>query len=380
MRSTALTIPGSYSETFQASRPADASAFRTGLGSPSFLGFDIHRPPSGSLVSQHSAEAAPTGIEHGFRHPCLCKFGSVHIADDDQTIFIRQPLAGDVKKVLSPVRDFGMNRPNPFLISGTLGTPEAFLFCSVKARRFNLAPVAHCGEGFETEINSDLAITGRKIVGNLALKRHVPAPASILDESASLEGPLNLTVLPEPESTPKISQFTGPHPYGARNKRHPTQRPFGALAGSKSGAAPMRIAAHDELATDGGNRVRVNAEVLGNAGRQFDQIEGRRPAEDTIGDAATLGFSLCGNAEVPDKITATGMPFQVLSGNRIFDAKFECDDTHYGSALLHSEPIKSASFGPYRAACSPFVPQLNINSNGTRFIRRLKAGVSARVC
>lgn len=375
-RTTLRTIPHSYSETFQASRPADCIAVRTGLGTKSFVSFDIHRLPSGSLVPQHRPERGPASIQNGFRHSGFCKPRRVHIADDDQTILVSQSLAGDVEEVLSPVGDLGVDRTGTFLISGALGAGETFLLCTIEAGSFYPGPVAHGGECLEAKVNTNLAIAAREVVFNLALEGDVPAATSVLNECTGLERTVDSTRLPEAESSLEVYNGVIINAHGTGDEWHPTQRPLGTKAGTKARATAMRITRCGKLAADGLNGIGVQAEFGCATGTELDQIEGGRPSDGQSHLAATLGLSLRGNAEVPDLIASDCVPVEMLPDDGILDTEFVCDDAHFGSALLPSGRIKSASSGASPSARSFFVPSQNINSKRSALLSGLKSGVS----
>jgi hypothetical protein len=101
----------------------------------------------------------------------------------------------------------------------------------------------------------------------------------------------------------------------------------------------------------------MQPEKLRAPGAEFDEVKCRRPSNLKAGAMAALRLTLDFDAIVPDLIAPNSVPFQILGGNRILDTEFECDDAHFGSALLKPGLIKSASSAGKPLARSHFVLQ-----------------------
>ena len=383
MRSAAGTFPLSYSETLQSSRTADASALRTGLGSPSFVGFDVYRLPSGSLVSQHSSERTPPGIVDGLCHLRLAESGCVHIADDDQSIFSGNSRRLLMEIVAAGVSDLGSDRSRPLSAAGSLRPGKVRLVLPVVTQRQNLFSGAQRRERGKAKVDADLVVSCRKVISDFALEANVPASTGILHEAAGSELSIDPAVLPEAISTLKIDRSVAVNSDGAGDKRHPSECAFGAEAGSKARAFPVLVARLGELAAYRAHCIGVQPEVGGSASAELDQVECSGPPAVQAGAASALGFPLGGAAKVPDLIGRNGKPAEVLPGSSVLDAELEGKDAH-GGPVAGSCSLRSRSRGAVaRSAASPFLAQqsypFNFRSNqGARFLRRLNPTVSAR--
>jgi hypothetical protein len=66
---------------------------------------DFFDPDAGviALVLQLSPEHRPARIEHGLGHVCFCKASSIHIANEDRTMFFDKPGTEHVQEVLHAV-------------------------------------------------------------------------------------------------------------------------------------------------------------------------------------------------------------------------------------------------------------------------------------
>lgn len=323
MRSTTVgTIPASHSETFQPSRAADASAFGTGLGTPSFVGFNIHCLPSGSLVSQHMPECAPARIKNGLRHLGTGELSGIHIADDDQTVFPRQIGAGDVKMVTPRIGDLGMDRADAALVPSALSLGKRGFVSPIVSERRDFSPVAARGECLQAKINSDFAVAGGKVVFDLALKGYVPAPASVLHKSTGFERAFDLPRFPKPEPALQVGHSITVNAHGPRDKGNPAERPFGSEAGAELRTLTLGITRCGELATDGLHSVGMQAEHCPASGAELDQVIGGRPADIHTRLTTTFGFTLRRSTEIPDLIAGLGVMIKMLSSRRILDPVF----------------------------------------------------------
>lgn len=365
-----------HSETFQPFRAAEASALGTGLRGPSFVGFDIHRLPSGSLVPQHVPERGPARVQNGLRHSGFRKLRRVHISDDDQSIGVRQPFAGDVKVMFSRIGDLRLNGAGDLLPTGALGFPECAFVLPVVPQRRDFGSVAASGERFEPEVYTDLAIANRKIVGNLALEADIPASARVLNERAGTEDAFDAAMLPETETALEVDCGVPVDLNGARDKGYPAECALGPEAGTKARASAVKVARCGKLAADGLHGIAMQAEFGGASGAELDKVKGRRPSDIHAAFAPPFGFALRGDAEIPDLIACDSMASEMLAGDGILDSEFERENAHFGSVLLPSGPIKSASLDCRPVTRSRFVSPHNINSKRRAFLPGLNAGVS----
>lgn len=335
-RSTLNTGPLSYSKTLQPLRAGEASALTTGLGSVSLVSLDIYRLPSGSLVPQHVPESGPASVENGFRHSRFRKLRRTHIADDDQIVCIRQSPASDMKVMPAHIGDLCRNGAGAFLVSGTLRLTERAFVLPVVAQGRNFGAVAACRERFEAKVDSDFAVADRQGVRDLALKSHVPATSRILNEATGLEDAFDVTGLPEAKAPFEVDHAIAVNTDSTGDERYPSERALSSEAGAKAWACAVQIARCGKLATDGANSIAMQAKLCAASCAEIDQIEGGRPARRAASVAALFGLSLRSHAEIPDLITGNGMASEMLAGDGILDAEFECENTHGGSVLLRS--------------------------------------------
>lgn len=326
MRTALRTFPAPHSETCDTFRAAEASALRTGSGSVSLVNLDIHGLPSGKFIPQHMPEHRPAGVGNGFCHPCLFELGGVHIADSDQTVFSRQFGTGDVKMMTASIGDLGMDSLGAPTVAGPLSDSELLFVLPVVAKSGDFLPVAACGERLEAEVDTNLAIACDEVIFDLALEGDIPPPASVLDEGAGLERPIDLARLPETEPALEINDGITINLECARDERNPAKRTFGAKAGSKTWAAAVDIARSNELTANRLRRVGVQSE-FGSASRcQLDQIKCSRPASSHSSFTAPLSLSLGSDAKIPNLIAGDREFFELPARRSVFDAEFSRED------------------------------------------------------
>jgi hypothetical protein len=259
--------------------PAIPLARRTGLGTESFVGFDKHGPVPAGLVAEHVSEGGPPRVRHRLGHPGLLQGRRVHVADDDQTVFPNDPSGLFVKVVVPGIGDLGVDSPLPALVAGALGLAKRSLVFPVVLKRRNGLAVAQSGEFLQPEVNPDLPDARSQVVSNFALEGDIPAPASVLDESAGPELAADLPRLPEPEWPLQVGNGVGVEFGCAGNKRNPCQSALGAKAGAKPRANPVLVSGLHEAAANGAHSIGVQAKLSGAARSQLDQLEGRRPPD-----------------------------------------------------------------------------------------------------
>lgn len=319
----------SHCETFQPLGAADASAIRTGLRSISLVNLNTHGLPSGRFIPQHVPESRPPCVEHGLRHPCLSETRGIHIADSDQFIFPRQSCASDVEMMFPRIRDLGLNS---------------------------------AGECFEAEIDTDLTTPGWDIVFNFALEGDIPATSCVLDERASLEYSLHFSVVPEAKPSLEVDGCIAVYPNSARDERYPSKGTFGAKASAESRAATVSVARCGKLAADSLNCVGMQPKISGASGAELYQIKCGWPTDSATGFSALFSLTLGRDTKVPYLIASDSVASEMLAADGILDAKFEGENTHFGSVLVASGLIKSASSGCSPSARSHFLPLHNLDN------------------
>lgn len=329
MRSTTLrTIPGSYCKTCDTFWASDATAFGTGLRSPSLVNIDIDGLPSGSLVPQHMPEHRPARVMDGFSHLGLGEAGRAHVSDSDQSVLPRQFRTGDVKVVTSRTSDLGVDGADALFVPGALGTGERIFVSSVMLQSRDCRPVAHGGELFEAEVNPDRAFAGDQIVSDFALESDVPEATRILDESALLACACNLAVLPEAE----VFAVVG---YGVPNdsdssclEGYPAECTFGPETGAEARGFSYLVPRCSEAPTNGRDCLGGNAKLVGCASTEINEVKGGWPSGISAHLAATFSFSLCRDTEIPDLISLDGVVVKTLPAGLVFDPKFVGENAH----------------------------------------------------
>lgn len=305
------------------------------MGSPSFVGLDVARSMPSGLVFELAAQHRPARVEDGLRHLGLRELGRADISDDDKFVLASELGAPLVKMVAPSVGDLGVDRADAALVPGALRNGERSLVLAVMAKRRDRGPVAACGKRLEAEIDADLAVASRTILGNLALETDVPATTSVLHEAASLELAVDVAGLPEVELALEVDDVPAVDFHGAGNKRHPAKGTLRAAAGSKSRAPLVEVSRGGELAADRLHGIGVQTQVGTASGAELDQIECGRPAHLEASLPAPLGLTLSGDAEVPNLVACPGMAVEVLPRRRVLDTIFECE--HHASEHNWSE-------------------------------------------
>lgn len=327
-RSTTGALPVPYSETCDTFRAADCTAVRTGSGSVSFVGFNIPSPMPSGFIGELVAEHRPASVEHGLCHPRLSQLLRVHIADDDQFVLPGDP-RGLLVKVMAPsVGDLGVDCSDAALVSGPLRNGKLSLISAIVLERRDAGAIGADGKRLEPEINPDLARSGRQVVDNLALIADVPAASRVFDERSGLDYTADLAGLPEAEIALEVSNAIALDLDGARDKRHPTERPFRAAAGTPAQMPTVGVALGRILPADRLDGIGVEPEISGAAGAQLDQIEGARPLCDAPGLPASFGLALDLVAVVPHLIARPSVAPEMALRRGVFDAVFERQHRH----------------------------------------------------
>ncbi len=332
MLATATTRPTSYTKTFQPSRAADASAVRTGLGTESFIGFDIYRLPSGRFVPQHIPEHRPASIVHRFSHPCSSKAFRIHIADDDQTVFIGQFSAGRMQMVAARVRDLGVNSPRSLLVACPQGAAKCCFVLPVMLKGRDAKPVAAPRQRSEPQINANLTVTSRQAFLCFATEGYVPAPTGVLSKGSAPKFALQDAAIPETEFAFEVSGVASLDFHAALKKRHPAKGFLASKTSSVLRAFTNSISGHRKEPANLRNRRGVNAEKGARAGAEHYKIEVRGPSNLTARFSAAFSLALSCRAEIPNLIAGNCVPIEVTSCAGILNSEFE-------SGVIHTESL-----------------------------------------
>ncbi|HEX9474044.1 MAG TPA: hypothetical protein VF931_07630 [Steroidobacteraceae bacterium] len=108
-----------------------------------------------AFVVQHLLEPAPTGIEHGFGHPCLDKFGAAHIAYEDRLVTIDHPSTELVERIAAQVRDSAMQALGLTAVAAALSLSDLALEVLIEPPTFQPFPLAGGGDTLEPQINAN---------------------------------------------------------------------------------------------------------------------------------------------------------------------------------------------------------------------------------
>ena len=318
----------SYSKSCDTFGAADCAAVGTGLGSPSFVGFDVARSVLSSLVFELAAQHRPARVEDGLRHLGLREFGRADISDDDKFVLASELGAPLVEMVAPGVGDLGVDRADAALVSGALRNSKRGFVLAVVAECRDRSPVAACGKRLESEINANLAVAGRAILGNLALEADVPATPSVLHEAPGLKLTVDVARLPEVELALEVDDVRAVDFHGTRDERNPTECALRATAGSPTQVATIGVALRRVLAADGLHGVGVQAEISSGSRAKLHEVECARPLADATRPPASLGLALDSVAVVPDVVHRARMSVEVLPDRRVLDTVFERQHRH----------------------------------------------------
>lgn len=316
-----------------------APAARTRLGSPSFVGFDVLSVVPSGFVSKLTTQYRPTGVVHRLCHPCLGQAGRTDVSDNDQRV-LPSYLGGPLMEVMTPgVGYLGVDSLDAALVVGSLCDSELFFVLPVVLQGREFAPITASGDGLEAKVDTDLAVSSRLVLFNLALESDVPAPPCILGEASGLKLTCQFAVFPEPEVLLEVDGFVAPYPDRARDEGNPAQSAPRTTTGAEARAPSKLVSRSYELAADGLHRVRVQAQLGGASSAQADEIVGSRPSDVHPALAALLCLALHIAAVVPNEVHSLRVAVEVLAGGGVFDAVFERQD-HAIILLLRTERAK----------------------------------------
>ena len=254
------------------------------------------------------SKRTPACIEHGFCHSCLSKGGGVYVADDDQKVFASETCRLLVKMVAPRVRDFCVDRTDPFLVSGALRDSQKTLVFPVMPQGRDMGSIRHRSEVLQAEINADMATTSRQIIGHLALERHVPAATGIFDERTRFYFSIQFPRLPERKVALEVNGLVLPNLNRASDKRDPAKSTLWTETGSEFGAPTMLVTRFDELTADAADRIRVKPDIGRTTGGEFDQVESRRPPRLEASLSSALRLALGGDAKIPHLVACDAVP------------------------------------------------------------------------
>ena len=177
-------LPHSLIQACAASRPGNASAFRTGLGRVCLRPQDTATVRN-RFIRQHLLEARPAGIEHALCHLGLGQFRRADVANDDEPVSLRNLRALLMQVILTPIGDLGVDIADPlWRLSAALRRGQLGLALAVELRNADLAAVRKRRQRLQAEVDADPLIGC--LAGTLQLdwKIDVPSAASVLVEAS----------------------------------------------------------------------------------------------------------------------------------------------------------------------------------------------------
>lgn len=312
-RAAVAALPFSHSEVFQSSRTADAAAIGTNLGRQPLSSLLVLHPVPSGLVAELRSEKRPAGVEHGFRHPCACQLGGIDIADDNARIGANQTRRLAVEVMPPSSGDLAMDGAGVPLAPSALRPSKLTSPLSKVASVRNPRSVGTRRKCGEPEIDPDCwTLADWLRVFDFDLKAEEPTAAGIASDAASADVGIDRTALPEAVAFAEMYYDIAIEFDGTRcGEWHPAER----LLATPSRALPLRVAAGDELFADGLHRIAVQSKQTAAAGRQLDQIKGRRPAF-VMPSRSLLDFA----AIVPDPVYRSRKRSELLSARSVFDA------------------------------------------------------------
>ena len=124
----------------------------------------------------------PAGIQNGLRHFGLDQFGAAHIAHEDDAIAFRQVRREFMYRILAPVADLGVYRPDALSLVGALRFTQCIFQIAVETPRLQLCAITACRCILQPQIHAYRLAAWGGI--RLIFHRHaeIPAPARILHE------------------------------------------------------------------------------------------------------------------------------------------------------------------------------------------------------
>src|SRR5215467_2275839 len=178
-------LPHSLIQACAASRPGNASAFRTGLGRVCLTDLKTQATARHRFIRQHLLEARPAGIEHALCHLGLGQFRRADVANDDEPVSLRNLRALLMQVILTPIGDLGVDIADPlWRLSAALRHGQLSLALAVELRNADPAAVRKRRQHLQAEVDADPLIGC--LAGTLQLdwKVDVPSAASVLVEAS----------------------------------------------------------------------------------------------------------------------------------------------------------------------------------------------------
>lgn len=329
-RPAVRTFPASHSKrthTFGAA-VGNGPASRARLGSPSFVSLNIHRLPSGSLVSQHVPERRPASVHDGFRHLGFRKPSGVHIANNDQFILPSDPRGMLMKVVTARICDLRMDRAHPLLVPRSLSGRQRRFVLPIMTESRNLRAVAKRRNIFEAKVNADDAATSGQVVHYVTLQDDVPTAAGILDKGAIFKDTGNRSRSPEPELALLKNNEVVTEADGLVYEGYPAECALAAEACSELGTSAKLIARFGELTPYLVYAVRVEPKKLPGAFCHIPEVNSARPKCVCAAFSSTLHFALRGNAVIPNLIAGSRFLGKPIARRSVLDPVFVRDECH----------------------------------------------------
>lgn len=330
--------PSSYAErahTFRAAR-GNAPASRARLGSESFIDLQIHSSMLASFVLELVSQHRPASVEDGFRHLRSLEVGRADIADNDQSVFTRDPSGRDVKMMPSGIGNLGVDRLRTFLFTSALSGTNRRFVAPIVFRRRNRETIATHGETFETQVDTDHSDAGVGLRLNFACQREVPASAGILNEGSNLGLADDFAREPEPISLSTINHRIAIKSDSAAPKRNPPEALF---LGPPPRTFTRADSAFDENAAHLADCLRHDAEFTRAAGGQICEVEMAGPPASPLHrlplDIGTV---------IPDEIHGSCVRLKAGAATAVFDAEFVGQE-HAGNLAFLRDSDKPARAG-----------------------------------
>lgn len=344
-RSAFATFPVPHSKPRDTSRPRrrQRAALRTGLGSPAFVNINIHRMPSGSLVTQHISKIAPTGVEHGLCHASFCQLKRTNVADRNKSV-----LSGNLGRLLvevvaSRVGDLRVNCADTLYVSGLLGNCQLGLVLPVMPECGDNLAGAESGEFFQAKIYTDFARTLRQVIRHFAGKGGIPSTSGVLNERAGFEATFDVPTLPEAKAASQVNGSIAFDLGCSGDVWNPSKRTLGPKAAAKPRALSVLVPALDKAAANHCHCIRMDAEAVRTAFGQSVEIEDVWVLSAFVSAPSTFSLTLSGDAKVPYLIAGNGIAAKLAL--TALDTKLEADNAQSGPVLSQSGLVKSASSG-----------------------------------
>jgi hypothetical protein len=308
---TATTDPLSHYEVLSTFWAAARTACGTDLRGQSLVNLDVLGPVPHGFVVELGSKLRPAGIEHGLGQAGSGQSTGIDIADADAPVLPDQSHRQPMQEMPATVRDLGVDGSHAGFVPGTLRDRECPLVFAVEPRCLDLFACGQRRQGFQPEVDTDLASPVLPVFGDLELQIEVPAAAGILREAATADFLLDRTAEPEPVPASKEDYAIPIHTNRTRRLEGDPAQGFSA---SPSRPLAVDVARIRELLANRLHGIRVHAQELTATGGELDQIEARGP----VLVVPASGF-LDLPAVVPDAVHRPSLSQQMPTGGRILD-------------------------------------------------------------